>query len=127
MPRSSSCAQILIADPHRPARTKLAETLRGCGYTVREVESFDQVIFALGTTPFDLAIIDAELPPCDRLESVRIISNASTLPVLTTSSDEECQREAVAAGAKACIRKPFKSFRACGQVRAALRPRAGVR
>ena len=122
-PRRSS---LMFREPHREAPTRgvhilhaeddalvasaVRDTLRGEGW---RVSTYGDGLAALGeiegTEPYDLLIIDKQLPGADGLELVsraRELPHRQHVPVIMLSASGDVEREARRAGASAFLRKP---------------------
>ncbi|MGB6191125.1 MAG: response regulator [Terracidiphilus sp.] len=105
----------LIVDDSSVMRKIVERSLRQAGIepmTVHEAGSGAEGIEILKTTKVDLILSDINMPCMDGLEFVRQIQAqnlAEGVPVVmvTTESSEEHVRQAIQAGARGYIRKPF--------------------
>ncbi len=105
----------LIVDDSSVMRKIVERSLRQAGIepmTVHEAGSGAEGIEILKTTEVDLILSDINMPCMDGLEFVRQIQAqnlAAGVPVVmvTTESSEEHVRQAIQAGARGYIRKPF--------------------
>lgn len=105
----------LIVDDSSVMRKIVERSLRQAGIepmTVHEAGSGAEGIEILRTTEVDLILSDINMPCMDGLEFVRQIQAqnlAEGVPVVmvTTESSEEHVRQAIQAGARGYIRKPF--------------------
>jgi two-component system, sensor histidine kinase and response regulator len=69
--------RVLIADDYARSRTVLSEMVEDQGAAVQTASSGKEAIFVLKNTPFDLLLVDAQMPGADGFEVVRY---ARTLP-----------------------------------------------
>ena len=107
---------ILVVDDEAPTRWGLSLILESVGYRVSEATNGRQALAIIlaakkEMTPFDLLILDIQLPLMTGLELLDAIRNrALTLPVLviTGYSDEDTAAKLRLQGCKACLDKPFK-------------------
>ena len=109
----------LIVDDSAMMRKIVERALRQAGVNLTEViqanngvEALAFLREAMGGTGFDLIFSDINMPIMDGLEFLRQISAqnlAKDVPVImiTTESSEEHVKQAIQAGAKGYIRKPF--------------------
>ncbi|MGA3130840.1 MAG: response regulator [Terracidiphilus sp.] len=105
----------LIVDDSSVMRKIVERALRQAGLdalVVHEAGSGAEGIEVLKTKTVDLILSDINMPTMDGLEFLRQIraqNLAQGVPVvmITTESSEEHVREAIQAGAKGYIRKPF--------------------
>lgn len=105
----------LIVDDSTVMRKIVERSLRQAGLDpliVHEAGSGSEALEVLKTTRVDLILSDINMPLMDGLEFVRQIKAqnlAQGVPVvmITTESSEEHVRQAILAGARGYIRKPF--------------------
>lgn len=105
----------LIVDDSSVMRKIIERSLRQAGLdalVVHEAGSGVEGLEVLKSTPVDLILSDINMPAMDGLEFLRQISVqnlAVGVPVvmITTESSEEHVKQAIEAGAKGYIRKPF--------------------
>ncbi len=104
---------ILIADDDAMVRTLLAETLEGHGALVVAVENGQEAACEAMLHPFDVCILDVEMPVMNGFEACRRLRESAftkSLPVLflTGRSDAESIEKAFAAGAWDFLNKPVQ-------------------
>ncbi len=109
--------RILLADDNATFREIISSYLHSFGYTVDAVDSGSEVLAKLGHTkvqpPYDLAILDWQMPYPDGLETARKIKAiphlADSLPIVMVSSHgrEDIMREAVKVGINNYLVKPI--------------------
>lgn len=105
----------LIVDDSSVMRKIVERALRQAGLdglVVVEAGSGVEALEALRAAPVDLILSDINMPVMDGLELLRQIRQqklAVGVPVvmITTESSEEHVKQAIAAGARGYIRKPF--------------------
>ena len=105
----------LIVDDSSVMRKIVERALRQAGLdalVVHEAGTGVEGLEVLRATPVDLILSDINMPAMDGLEFLRQIraqNLAQGIPVvmITTESSEEHVKEAIQAGAKGYIRKPF--------------------
>ncbi len=105
----------LIVDDSSVMRKIVERSLRQAGLdslVVHEAGSGVEGLEVLRSTPVDLILSDINMPAMDGLEFLRQIGAqnlAAGVPVvmITTESSEEHVKQAIEAGAKGYIRKPF--------------------
>ena len=106
-------ARILVVDDDRLIRQMVRDFLEVAGFAVAEaVDGPDGLAQAAASQP-DLILLDLMMPGMDGYTVCRQLkSNPATrdLPVifLTASPDLSLNRQAYAAGAVACLTKPFR-------------------
>jgi two-component system chemotaxis response regulator CheY len=105
----------LIVDDSSVMRKIVERSLRQAGLDpleVREAGSGVEGLEMLRTGPVDLILTDINMPVMDGLEFVRQIKAQNLAPgtpvvMITTESSEEHVKQAILAGARGYIRKPF--------------------
>ncbi len=105
----------LIVDDSSVMRKIVERALRQAGLTtmlVFEAGSGTEAIEVLKTMQVDLILSDINMPLMDGLEFVRQIRAQNLAPgvpvvMITTESSEEHVKQAIEAGARGYIRKPF--------------------
>jgi len=105
----------LIVDDSSVMRKIVERSLRQAGLeplAVREAGTGVEGLDVLRSERFDLILTDINMPGMDGLEFVRQISAQNLAPgvpvvMITTESSEEHVKNAILAGARGYIRKPF--------------------
>ena len=105
----------LIVDDSAVMRKIVERSLRQAGLdplVVREAGSGVEGLDILRAEPVDIILSDINMPCMDGLEFVRQIRLQNLAPgvpvvMITTESSEEHVKQAIQAGARAYIRKPF--------------------
>ena len=105
----------LIVDDSAVMRKIVERALRQAGLDaliVREAGNGNEGLEVLSTQSVDLILSDINMPSMDGLEFVRQIAARNLAPgvpvvMITTESSEEHVKEAIQAGARGYIRKPF--------------------
>lgn len=105
----------LIVDDSSVMRKIVARSLRQAGLetlVAHEAANGIEGLAILRATPMDLILSDINMPSMDGLEFVRQIKAQNVAPgvpvvMITTESSEEYVTQAIAAGARGYIRKPF--------------------
>jgi len=114
--------RILAADDVRINRELLRQLTAYFGYTTEIVANGAEVIEAMVQRPFDLVLLDVQMPVLDGLEAAREIIRLQPDPgrrpkivALTASSEAVDQAACIAAGMDDCLAKPFspRAFEAC--------------
>jgi two-component system, chemotaxis family, chemotaxis protein CheY len=107
--------QTLIVDDSSVMRKIVERALRQAGLEsmhVHEAGNGLEGLEVLRSVPIDLILSDINMPSMDGLEFVRQIKAENLAPgipvvMITTESSEEHVKQAIAAGARGYIRKPF--------------------
>jgi CheY-like chemotaxis protein len=101
---------ILHAEDDALVASAVREALRGEGWRVSTYADGPSALSEIeGTEPYDLLIIDKQLPGADGLELVgraRELPHRQHVPVIVLSASSDAVREARRAGASAFLRKP---------------------
>ena len=105
--------RVLVIDDDAQARALVAASLESKGYEVRGATGGVNGLTLADAEPPDVILLDLEMPGMDGYEVCRILRQGpktGTIPVvmLTVSDDPHLNREAYAAGAQACVLKPFR-------------------
>jgi two-component system chemotaxis response regulator CheY len=107
--------RVLIVDDSSVMRKIVERALRQAGIEqleVREAASGTDALAVLATAEVDLILSDINMPSMDGLEllrQLRVRKLASGVPVvmITSESSEQHVMQAIEAGAKGFLRKPF--------------------
>ena len=109
--------RILVADDNAANRTVIQKILERAGHKVVLVENGEQVLDALETDRFDLAVLDRNMPKMGGLEALKALrflyTGQDRIPVMILSADvaPEMKTEATDAGADAFLSKPIEATR----------------
>jgi CheY-like chemotaxis protein len=118
---------VLIVDDDRSTRYLISRTLsKRFGCQVTEAGDGSQALDALAQAPFQLAILDVQMPVMDGLETLRTLRDSpeyASLPVvmLTGERDEAIIREILELGVLEYLGKPLNMSRLNDRVRRILR------
>jgi len=118
---SAGC--ILIVDDDPQIRRVLRTTLASRGYEVSDARSGEEALEAMRDRPFDLVLMDINMPGMGGVEACRALRRDSDAAIimLTVRNTEEDKVEALDAGADDYVTKPFGMPELLARVRAALR------
>lgn len=110
-----SGARILLADDNELNQKVEGDMLSGAGLTVRFAFNGLEVLEALEREPFDLVILDIDMPVLDGLAAARKIraqKRFASLPLiaLTANALEEDERRSAEAGMDAHLNKPVHAL-----------------
>ncbi|HEU5322780.1 MAG TPA: sigma-54 dependent transcriptional regulator [Methylomirabilota bacterium] len=103
--------KVLVADDDPVARDLLGEVLGREGYEVRLAEGGQASLRLAAVEPFDLALVDLNMPDLDGLEVLKgLAAQQPGVPVLilTAFATMETAIEAIRAGAYDYLSKPFR-------------------
>lgn len=102
---------VVVLDDDADTRFAIGRILRKCGCVVSESESVEDTISQLQTTHVDVVFSDLRLPGADGGEELltRVTSDFPLVSVVLMSCamDKEMSERYEAAGAAACVQKPF--------------------
>ena len=114
---------ILIVDDELRMRRFIRMNLELEGYQVIEAENGIQALDQIRQFNPDLAIMDVMMPEMDGFETLRLLREISTMPVilLTVRDDEEDTTHGLSLGADDYITKPFSPRVLTSRVGAVLR------
>ena len=121
--------RVLVIDDDAQARALVAASLESKGSEVRGATGGVNGLTLADAEPPDAILLDLRMPGMDGYEVCRILRQGpktGSIPVvmLTASDDPHLNREAYAAGAQACVPKPFRKDSLIAVIEAA-RWRAG--
>jgi two-component system nitrogen regulation response regulator GlnG len=104
-------ARLLVVDDDDDMRALLRRTLESDGYEVAERERATNVLEALRATPFDLVILDKEMPGLNGLDLLPVLHREfPRLPVVfvTAFGGRQTETNALRLGAATYLEKPFR-------------------
>ena len=116
--------RILLVDDEPAIRRALKPTLMGLGFQVTEASRGEEALQALRTAPFDVMLLDVNMPGIGGIETLRRVRAAlPRLPVLmlTVRDGEEEKVEALELGADDYVTKPFSTRELIARIRTAVR------
>ena len=126
-------SSILVVDDSKVMRDMIVACLRAIpGATFVHATTGLEAIERLSLAPFDLMVLDVNMPDVggiEVLEFVRGQDRLRALPVLivTTRGDDESKERVLRAGASAFLAKPFQPEAIIAEVRALLPQTAEAR
>jgi two-component system, NtrC family, nitrogen regulation response regulator NtrX len=119
--------RVLVVDDERNIRRTLQMVLEGEGYSVEALESAEELLPRLTTTPIDVIMLDVRLPNMDGLTALeKIREDHHEIPVIMISGHatlEEAVR-AMTIGASDFLEKPLSRERVLVTVKNAIERRA---
>jgi DNA-binding response OmpR family regulator len=120
---SAERPQILVVDDEPAIRSVVLRTLGDAGYDVNAVSDRAGAIRALAERPYDLAILDVQLPDANGLDLCEELLARHRIQVimLTVVVDESDIVRALEAGAEDYVRKPFGTRELTARVASVLR------
>ena len=117
--------RVLVIDDDPQARALAAAVLESAGYKVQGAQAGEAGLTMATADPPDVIVLDLQMPGMDGYEVCRILRQGPRtreIPVvmLTASDDPALNRKAYAAGAQACVPKPFRQQGLLVAIQAAL-------
>jgi two-component system, OmpR family, KDP operon response regulator KdpE len=116
--------RVLVVDDEPAIRRALRPPLVELGFHVAEASRGEEALQALRATPYDVVLLDINMPGIGGIETLRRIrSFAPRLPVLmlTVRDQEEDKVEALDMGADDYVTKPFSTRELIARIRTAVR------
>ncbi len=101
---------ILVVDDDSSLRTLFEAILGNYGYTSESTDNGREALSKLARETYDAVLLDYSLPDITGLAVLQHIQQVyPSVPVviLTGHTDEQVAERAIAAGARACLYKPF--------------------
>ena len=115
--------KIMVVDDAQFMRVRLSKLLTGHGFEVVEAENGEQAVQVYQSTQPDAVLMDITMPQKDGLEAlteIRGFDPKARIIMLTALGQESMVVQAVQAGAKDYIIKPFDPDRVLAAVQKAL-------
>src|SRR5687767_5542909 len=125
-------AEILVVDDSKVMREMLMACLRGLeGLSFTQAASGLEAIEQISLKPFDLVLLDLNMPDIGGVEVVEFIRGQDQLRalpiiVVTTRGDEASRERALGAGATRFLTKPFTPDTILAEVQGLLQPSSQV-
>jgi FixJ family two-component response regulator len=110
-PGLTNKALIAVVDDDQSVRDALENLITSVGLSVKVFSSAEAFLDSDARLQTDCAVLDLRLPGMNGLELQRkLAGNGRRIPaiIITAHGDEKAQADAVAAGAIAFLKKPFK-------------------
>jgi DNA-binding response OmpR family regulator len=104
---------ILVVEDEEPVRELVSDVLRDAGYTVEQAHDGAEALAVLDREPAPhrklcAVVLDVMLPRLDGVSLLRRLrAHGPGVPVVAMSASEEHLLEAVTAGARGALPKPF--------------------
>ena len=121
-------AEVLVVDDSRVMREMIVASLRAdSSLRFTHAASGLEAIEKLSLQPFDLVVLDLNMPDIGGVEVVEFVRGQDTLKalpiiVVTTRSDDASRARVLRAGASRYLTKPFTPDAILAEVRSLLRP-----
>lgn len=118
-----SAGRILVVDDDPQIRRAMKTTLIARGYEVADARTGEEGIEQLQSGPYDLVLLDMNMPGIGGIETCRRIRSGSEVAIimLTVSNTEKDKVDALDAGADDYVTKPFSMPELLARIRASLR------
>lgn len=116
-------SKIMIVDDAQFMRVRLSKLLTGHGYEVVEAENGEQAVQTYRSVQPDAVLMDVTMPEKDGLQAlaeIRIYDTQAKVIMLTALGQESMVLQAVQAGAKDYVVKPFDPDRVLRALQKAL-------
>ena len=116
-------AEVLVVDDSKMMRDMVVACLRAePGLAFTHASSGLEAIERLSLKPFDLVVLDLNMPDIGGVEVVEFVRSQDTLRslpiiIVTTRGDEESRTRVMAAGANRFLTKPFTPEAILAEVR----------
>jgi two-component system chemotaxis response regulator CheY len=107
-------AKVLIADDAAFMRMKSASLLKDLGHEVIEAENGEEAVDLFGKHSPDAVLLDITMPVMDGLEALKAILSkdpSAKVAMVTAMGQQQVIMEAIKAGAKDFVVKPFDASR----------------
>jgi two-component system chemotaxis response regulator CheY len=107
-------AKILVVDDAQFMRMKCRTLLKGAGYEVVEAGDGEEAVAKYQADRPDAVLLDVTMPKMDglqALEAIRKIDPHARVAMLTATGQQAVVREAIEAGARDFVVKPFDDAR----------------
>ena len=114
---------ILVVDDEAPMRKLLCSNLKASGYAVRSAVDGTEALKLIEEHPFDLLLLDVNMPGPNGLQVLEAVRRTEEVPVLVLSgrARERDKVEALDLGADDYLCKPFGVAELLARVKALLR------
>lgn len=114
--------RILLVDDERLVLASYARQLRAAGFDVVAADSGEQAKECAASDPFDLAILDIQLPGMSGIDLAKELRDRHNLPSMFVSaySDADLVRQATAMGGVAFLVKPVTGTQLIPTIEAAI-------
>jgi two-component system, OmpR family, KDP operon response regulator KdpE len=121
---SAETFSILVVDDEPSLRKVIRTSLASAGYAVEEVGTGLDAVSLLQRRPFDLVLLDINMPGLNGLEAcrkIRSLAPHSGIVMVTVRDSEEDKVRALEAGADDYVTKPFRFRELVARIGAVLR------
>lgn len=131
-PAPGAAPRLLLCDDDKAIRLILRKAFEGEGWQIDEASDGEQALEQIAKAVPDVLVLDLDMPRLDGMGVVKGLRQGLgllDLPIiiLTASSDDKSQEQALSLGADDFVTKPFKPSIVAARVKALLRRRAAGR
>ena len=115
---------VLVVDDEPALRKTIRASLAASGYTVEEAGNGGEALGAIQRQPFDLVLLDVNMPGMSGVEvcrQIRAVAPRTGIVMVTVRDAEEDKIRALDAGADDYVTKPFRFRELIARLRAVLR------
>ncbi len=115
---------VLVVDDEAALRRTIRASLATSGFAVEEAGTGTEALAAIQQRPFDLVLLDVNMPRMSGVEvcrQIRAIAPRTGIVMVTVRDAEEDKVRALEAGADDYVTKPFRFRELIARVRAVLR------
>jgi two-component system, OmpR family, KDP operon response regulator KdpE len=117
-------SSVLVVDDEPSLRKALRTSLTASGFAVEEARTGDEALGTVQRHPFDLVLLDINMPGINGIDAcrrIRGISPHAGIVMVTVRDMEDDKVRALEAGADDYVTKPFKLRELTARLRAVLR------
>ena len=115
---------VLVVDDELSLRKVIRSSLAASGFTVEEAGTGDEAIAAIRKKPFDIVLLDINMPGISGVEAcrqIRALAPRAGIVMVTVRDAEEDKVRALEAGADDYVTKPFRFRELVARLGAVLR------
>jgi two-component system response regulator QseB len=118
-------ARLLLVEDDQSLVTLLEEQFGQLGYVLKSVTTGGEALYLAEEEPFDLIVLDLNLPDMDGIEVAEWLQGRTeaSILILTARGDVDSRVEGLYAGASDYLTKPFSIHELVARVHARLRER----
>jgi len=117
-------SRVLIVDDEPPLRKALRASLTAAGFTAEEARTGDEAVAVAKQHPFDLVLLDINMPGLTGFEAcrrIRTLAPRTGIVMVTVRDAEDDKVRALESGADDYITKPFRLRELIARLKAVLR------